>query len=323
MAFQSIPAADIAVDKFVTEDVMEIIKDDLDYLYSKTIFGTDPANGSFEVDSDSDGTPDSWDIELYPGGSCVLDTDSPAHGEKCLSFIHPGGSGNGGGFALSDYMLCGEVIVMVRGWHWVSAAGMKCEVILRWYTKAKVYISSTTLYSSVANPTIPIFSRWIAAPPDNARFAKLEIIGGKDDVDVAGTAYFDGFEFSTPEEWVNAADDYQAASGTFTSAANPPAETWEKVIEYVCTANGSLRTSLTLSNGYNNDFHAMIKRNDVSVGIERIITGGSTTETFSEDIVPFQTGDRLQVFAKGQGVIYQVSLTVTVNNLIIPFMGLI
>jgi hypothetical protein len=82
------------------------------------------------------------------------------------------------------------------GWAWLhyaSAAGMHNYVQVRWFDKAKVYISTTDLYNSTANPTSAVEFIRGAIPPATAQYYKLRIIGGYTDTDIAGTAYFDGF----------------------------------------------------------------------------------------------------------------------------------
>jgi hypothetical protein len=79
--------------------------------------------------------------------------------------------------------------------HYASVAGMKNIVQVRWFDKAKVYVSTTDIYNSTANPTSASRIVAVAIPPSTARFWKLRIIGGYTDTDIAGTAYFDGFRY--------------------------------------------------------------------------------------------------------------------------------
>ncbi|MEK6742239.1 MAG: hypothetical protein AABZ15_01440 [Nitrospirota bacterium] len=154
------------------------------------------SNGSFEISTDGI-TPDSCVISLYPGGSSGLVTDVPMHGTRGYEFIHPGGAGNGGGTLTFDYFPVDELVTQaIQGMYYASAAGMKLEVILLWYDKAKVALGgtpSTSLYSSTANPTSATKTVWQFTPPATARFMRLKLVGGNSDTDVAGTAYFDGF----------------------------------------------------------------------------------------------------------------------------------
>lgn len=158
-----------------------------------TIASTGVQNGSFEVDSDGNGQPDNWTLSTYLGGAGTLVTDAPAHGAKALRLTHPGGAGNGGGYYESDYVICSSLIKAFHGFvHWASAAGMHNKVVVRYFDKAKVYLSSADLYDSTDNPTTPTYFIVAFQPPANARYYKLQLIGGHSDTDVAGAAYFDG-----------------------------------------------------------------------------------------------------------------------------------
>lgn len=197
MAWNAILDAEIQVKKPVKQLLMQKVKDDLDYLYgiSGPSSGGSPSNGSFEIDSDSDGVPDGWTKDLYPGGSGAFETTNPAHGAKAWKFIHPGGAGNGGGYLTSDYVEIAQIKTYVLGFiHWASVAGMKNQVYVRYYDKDKIYISETQLYSSTANPTSPTYFIAAFTPPANARYIKVRGIGGYTDTNVAGTAYFDDIE---------------------------------------------------------------------------------------------------------------------------------
>lgn len=173
---------------------MRKVWNSLQYLYGTIgTLGTDSVlNGSFEIDGDSDGVPDNWTKTLYPGGSFYLDSSNNVHGTQCIKIVHPGGSGNGGGYAESDYRMISPARLEVVSWiHWCTAASMKNMVQARYYTSAKTYISDETLYSSTVNPTSArMFSSALTIPSD-ARFVKYRLIGGYTDTDVAGTAYFD------------------------------------------------------------------------------------------------------------------------------------
>jgi len=150
-------------------------------------------NGSLEIDSDADGLPDNWTLSTYPGGSGVLDATAGKEGVNAFKLIHPGGTGNGGGYLESDYVPCtGLRKAVVEFIHWSTAAGMHNQVIIRWFNSSKVYISESTAYDSTSNPTSAIYFVCAATPPAGSKFYKVRLVGGKSDVDVAGTAYFDG-----------------------------------------------------------------------------------------------------------------------------------
>jgi hypothetical protein len=201
--FTALTVAEIAQGKFIHADLMSKIKDNLDYLYGMASGGQGPQviNGSFDIDSDSDGLPDSWACTPYTGGTIALETTSPDHGAKSLKFVHPGGVLNGGGNALSDYIEVSELLTYTLNFiHWASAAGMKNKVQLSYYTKAKVELgagSPVSLYDSTANPTSPTAYTYQFTPPATTRYIKIRVIGGFTDTNVAGSAYFDNIRVAS------------------------------------------------------------------------------------------------------------------------------
>jgi hypothetical protein len=204
MAFTSISQAEIAAGQPVTQALMQKVKDNDDYLYSQLGAGGGGEggiqNGSFEIDADADGVPDGWTKNLYPAGGGAIETASPAHGANAYKFVQQAGPGNGGGYLdMNDYLPCAPLIPLAFSWlHYATAAGMHNLVQVRWFDKAKVYLSTSDVYNSTSNPTSWGRITRPATPLSSARFWKLRIVGGYTDTDIAGTAYFDGMEVSTP-----------------------------------------------------------------------------------------------------------------------------
>lgn len=196
MGWTTIPQTLVNVGKAVVQTLMQYIKDDLDYLYGQIgTISTGLQNGSFEIDSDSDGIPDSWTRGLYPGGTGGFYTTAPAHGQKAYQFVHPGGVSNGGGYLDSGYVAVGSLITRNLTFiHWATNAAMKNQVYVRYFDKDKIYISEAVLYSSTTNPTSSTKFTRQYLPPSTARFIQVRVIGGFTDTNQAGTAYFDGVE---------------------------------------------------------------------------------------------------------------------------------
>lgn len=194
MAFDSIDSADIQAGKPVDNDLMTQIKDNED-ANNAALAGAgsfDIPNGDMEL-TDA-GFPANWAQTTYPGGTAGLETASPINGSQSMKFVHPGGGGNGGGFADSDYLPCGEGAPFRISWlHKVTASGMKNQVFIRWFDKDKVFISATTIYESTNNPTTETQFSNIANPVSGARFWRVRSVGGFNDTDVAGDAIFDAF----------------------------------------------------------------------------------------------------------------------------------
>lgn len=179
------------------------IIDDLNYLYSLAAGGGSLSipNGSFEADVDADSLPDQWTRTLYAGGSFSLtgaglgDTECE-HGRRAIKFVHPGGAGNGGGYIDTDnFIECTPLLPLVLNFlHRATAAGMRNKVDVLWFDSSQVSISTTSAYSSTANPTSWARIQCTAAPPATARYFKIRLIGGENTNTVAGSAYFDNIE---------------------------------------------------------------------------------------------------------------------------------
>ncbi|MFA5354364.1 MAG: hypothetical protein WC291_09045 [Thermodesulfovibrionales bacterium] len=198
MAFDPLLSAEIQTGKPVSRALWQKVKDSLDFLYGNITAaqgGEGIANGSFEIDADSSGVPDSWTRNTYPGGSGAYETTSPAHGAKAYKFVHPGGAGNGGGYLESDYVTMTTHAPLSLFWiSWASVAGIKVKVEVEFFTKAKVTISSLTVFESTNNPTSAMLRGACIshkAIPSTACFCKIRLIGGYTDTNVAGTVYFD------------------------------------------------------------------------------------------------------------------------------------
>lgn len=194
MAFSAINTSEIQVKKPVTRSLWQKVKDSLDYLNSliSGMGDNGVVNGSFELDADANGVPDTWTLSAYPGGSGAIDATVQAHGLNSFKFVHPGGAGNGGGYLRSDYIRCSqyksEVLSLLL---WASASTVKNMILIRYYTAAKVFISSTTVYSSILNNSTPTAVLGGFTPPATARWFTVDLIGGYTDTAVAGSIWFD------------------------------------------------------------------------------------------------------------------------------------
>lgn len=196
MAYTALTDAETATGAAVTQTLWRKVKDNLDYLLSGIATSgvtTSVLNGSFEIDSDADGIPDTWTRSLYAGGSSALSTTAPMHGAVTLALTHPGGAGNGGGYFESDYVLVSQLHDVWIGWlMYASASGMKNEVVVRAFDKDLAEVGSgTVVFTSTANPTSATYFIRKFTPPATTRFITLRLIGGKNDTNVAGTTYFD------------------------------------------------------------------------------------------------------------------------------------
>jgi len=198
MGFNSIQSY-VGVGKTWAASLLQKIADNFDALNGglSTNALPDILNGSFEINSLNDGlTPDSWTIVNYTGGSHALETTSPAHGANALKFVHPGGAGNGGGYADSDYFPVNELVLhSLSGIIWASAA-TKSKVQVRYFTNAKVELGAGSPEELIVFYSLsPTRYTWQILPPATTRFIKIRLIGGYTDTAVAGNIFFDGFTF--------------------------------------------------------------------------------------------------------------------------------
>jgi hypothetical protein len=157
-------------------------------------------NGDFELDSDSDGIPDGWDLTEYTAGAFDLDVTTPMQGAASAKFTSPGATGGGNLQSTDFFPVSEEKMLIVDFLMRSSVAGIHNLVEVRWYSTALEanYISTSTIYDSTTNPTSRKRFTYTTTPPATARFAKLKLVGAKNDTATAGIAYFDGVQAS---EW--------------------------------------------------------------------------------------------------------------------------
>jgi len=191
MGYNAILSSEVDVGSPGKAELFQKIKDNFDYLYTMIGGPVEVPNGSFEIDTDNDGIPDNWTLNLYAGGSAAFDTAS-AHGSKAYKFTRTAGAGNGGGYLESGYMECSPIGVYMIGFSIKSSvANLKNIVKIRYFNKDKVYISDQDVYSSTTNPTSWQRYQYTMNIPSDARYYKIRLIGGYTDTDVAGDTYYD------------------------------------------------------------------------------------------------------------------------------------
>lgn len=297
MGYDAILDSEIQVGDAIKQSLMQKFKDNFDFLFGSSSSGRLPVNGSFEIDSDADNVPDSWSLTSYAGGTIARDTATEAHGEASLKMVHPGGGGNGGGYADSDYIPCSDRI----NWSalsWSTASGMKCQAYIRWFTDAKVYISQTNAWTSVANPsTATPIGGWESAPA-TARFARLRLIGGYTDTDVAGSAYFD--DVKTDVEMAGNA----GTAVTMRSISEPETTTSASYVTQPLTTIMSLGVGVvTVGFDLGNSAgvaYGRIYVNGVAVGVEKNFGPSGSFSSFTDNIT-VRRGDIIELRIKATG----------------------
>jgi hypothetical protein len=302
MPFTSITTADIQVKKPVKQELMQTIKDDLDYFNTQAYDLFVLPNASFEIDSDSDGTPDRWNLYLYPGGTAARTDTDQTHGLYSMKFTHPGGPGNGGGYLYSDYVQCSplcayNVALSIK----CSVAGMFNSVSVWYYDKDQVYISLDYIYASSANPTS--WTRYVGwvNPPATARYMRIYVVGGVPDniglgTDVAGDIYFDNILLKEMAMSYVAGDVVVGMSvGEVETRSSAD---YEEKLRFTLPVGGSLkvRFSLKCSTALGTAY-GRIYKNGVAAGTERT-EGDAKWVTYSETFTSLIAGDYLSLYMK-------------------------
>ena len=281
MAWDALTDADVAAGKFWTNTQTQKLKDCLEYLYGQISLSSVVGipNGSFEVDSDSDGTPDNWTAGVYSGGTKAIETTIRSHGDQGMKFIHPGGAGNGGGWIRTDYITIGTLYRTALVFsYYCSAAGMKVVVEAEWFDEAESSLGTTTLYTSTTNPT-----SWTTKIIDGittysgAYSVKFKFICGYTDTDVAGTVYLDDVRISTvgaPSVMIGHAEVtgtlYAIPNGAETASASEHAMEMPRA--------GIFRNLYLTADAYTT---ATMRRNSSDMTLSAVSNNNDTTNSFS------------------------------------------
>ena len=154
-------------------------------------------NGSFETDADSNDVPDGWTETADVGSNNGLDTSQSTDGGQSFRFTSVGTGG--GQLETTDFFPVNDsdnlrVNVDLRS----TVATVRNIVRVRWFDVSQVFISNSDAYDSTSNPTTFTSQQLSIAPPPNARFAKLVLIGCDPSVAVAGSTFFDRVQVFYP-----------------------------------------------------------------------------------------------------------------------------
>jgi hypothetical protein len=209
VAFIALTEGEIAPDQPVSNDLLTKVKNNFDDHEARIGAGGGSGssgsigsilNGSLEVDSDVNGVPDNFTRYLYAGGSAARDITDSVHGKYSYRFVHPGGVGNGGGYLETDYISISHLYHPDLPFAFKkSAAGTRVEIVARFYSQnalgdPSTYIGEKVLWTTTGVP----YPRWTGANITKithqfptARWVKYRFIGGKNDVNAAGSVWFD------------------------------------------------------------------------------------------------------------------------------------
>ncbi len=154
-------------------------------------------NGSFELDSNSDGVPDGWTLASDPGSSNALDNTQSTSGSQSFRFTSTGTGG--GSLTTTDFFPVNDTEQLRVNVDLFSSLATVLNIVrVEWYDVSQVSISNSDIYSSTANPTVWTTQNLFATPPVGARFAKLRLIGIDPSVLLSGNTYFDNVSVFYP-----------------------------------------------------------------------------------------------------------------------------
>jgi len=271
MTYNPLLSTEIEVGDFAVQELWDKIKQNFDH-FNGLLGGlqtVDVYNGSFEIDSDSDTTPDGWTKNLYAGGSGAIDATVLGHGAQVYKFVHPGGAGNGGGYLTSDYIPVGPGRNMLLHWmHWATvASGIRVKVEVTYFDRTKAATGSNAIvFDSTTNPKgATRFVGRFQTTPATAAFMKIIVRGGVNTETTAGTVYFDEVTILPRLPQVYAAGDdliaeQSTTATTWTSVGSPvtvffpfnPGSGIHALFQFTAEVRGLNGCGLRFTDGTNN-----------------------------------------------------------------------
>jgi len=155
-------------------------------------------NGSFETDTDEDGTPDGWVLTEYTGSTNGRVSSDQRHGANCMEFTS---TGSGGGFIISqDFIEVNTDVTQTFAFSIISTVvDVRNLVEILWYDEDKASISTSTIYDeSAANPTSWTRYTFQVTPPADTNYAKVRLYGCHSSDATSGTTRYDDVQLFVP-----------------------------------------------------------------------------------------------------------------------------
>lgn len=159
-------------------------------------------NGSFEIDSNSDGQPDNWTISPYTGSAIAITNDVVTDGVEALEF-NTTGAGTGGGTATSAKFPVTEGTICSLAFSFYATHATTTNVFqIKWYDEDDV-LQSTSTVTMPASGSVP--TSWTSYTEDitaDAAGTQGEIVltgissGGSN---LSSKAYFDGIKITNAD----------------------------------------------------------------------------------------------------------------------------
>ena len=200
--------------------------------------GTVPANGSFELDTNEDGDPDSWDV-TEASATLSLDSADSVHARQSVKFIFGATSGTGT-VTNADFLECAEGQRLELSYHvkgsWEnSAGGLPHKAQILFYndaTPVPVATSTVTLVDEGDTPIVwsKYFSQTVV--PNGAYHYKVRLQAGDGSTgvssetinfDLVGVRVFHGHVYLATADKVDIYSELAPSKGTKTIAVTPAA----------------------------------------------------------------------------------------------------
>lgn len=232
-------------DKATWLSTIHAVIDAIAGLVSEILFFTENALANPSFENVTDNIPDEWDLNLLTNGSSGVETADPADGQRGYWFTRLTGVSNGGGsLENKSYLTVSPGWYRLESWYKATAA-VKSTIAVEWFDKGKSTISTATF--EIEELTAWQYYWFSVNAPSTARFAKITITGGTTDVDVAGTATFDGLDWKRMDGYINDRDVVTLSTGTgqtVTVGSGEPAKV--AYIEMTADSQASGDVSLTV-----------------------------------------------------------------------------
>ena len=235
-------------------------------------------NGSMENDTNSDGTPDDFDLLEYTGSTNGRVTDDQVHGAASMKFVS---TGNGGGRLTSTnfFEVNTDRDIHVSFMLKSSVVDVRNIAQILWFQADQTAsaTTSTTIYDeAAANPTSWTIKRGYAAVPADAAFAKFRFFGCDSSDATSGTTWLDDVVIrvqTRTEELLTTVGDM-----IYGSATSTPARLGVGNDRAFLKAGATIPEYGTIPNYWNN----LILSNDTDTAHDINVTAGEAADSTGE-----------------------------------------
>jgi len=251
MAFDNITTAEIGVNKPITNELLEKYRNRDEFLNGQigTLSAIQILNNSFEInDTAVTGGAANWSVTPYTGGSATISTSRSFSGLQSLVVTSPGGPGNGGASALSDFLNIATGLEYVLSHAAISTGGIDNKVHLHFFKSDQSTLSISTVHSFGAlGAWVSTHSTFVA--PTSAKYVKVGLDGGIPTSTAAGQTWWDDVRID-PQPRVQTINSglLKTATGTVSKAAPLAGTTYGQVTlaDYTFAFNGYVQSATSV-----------------------------------------------------------------------------